>query len=123
MDVMLLSIRCLLASIFFLAGAAKLVDIKGTRQTIIGFGLWPSFAPALSVLVPLAEIAVACAMLASRAAWWGSIGAAALLATFMGAIAYNLAHGRTPDCHCFGQLHSAPADWPTLVRNGLFALL
>src|SRR5690606_25514610 len=30
---------------------------------------------------------------------------------------------RQPDCHCFGQLHSEPAGWPTLVRNGILAAL
>jgi hypothetical protein len=28
-----------------------------------------------------------------------------------------LARGRQPDCRCFGQLHSAPVTWKTLVRN------
>ncbi len=37
------------------------------------------------------------------------------------AIAWNLAHGRSPDCHCFGQLHSAPAGWRTVARNGALA--
>ncbi|MDX6381014.1 MAG: hypothetical protein QOI57_2038, partial [Rubrobacteraceae bacterium] len=36
-------------------------------------------------------------------------------------IALNLARGRKPDCHCFGQLHSAPAGWNTLARNGALA--
>jgi peroxiredoxin len=26
-------------------------------------------------------------------------------------------HGETPDCHCFGQLRSAPVGWSTLGRN------
>ena len=32
-----------------------------------------------------------------------------LLLLFVGGISYNVARGRSPDCHCFGQLHSAPA--------------
>jgi methylamine dehydrogenase accessory protein MauD len=44
-----------------------------------------------------------------------------LLLLFVGGISYNLARGRTPDCHCFGQLHSAPAGWPTLIRNLVLA--
>lgn len=46
-----------------------------------------------------------------------------LLLTFAGGIGYNLARGRRPDCHCFGQLHSAPAGWPTLIRNLLLAAI
>jgi peroxiredoxin len=41
-----------------------------------------------------------------------------LLGVFSCAIGWNLMRGRTPDCHCFGQLHSAPATWKTLARNG-----
>src|SRR5205823_5892408 len=33
------------------------------------------------------------------------------------------ARGRRPDCHCFGQLHSAPAGWPTLIRNLVLAAI
>src|SRR5204862_6805855 len=54
-------------------------------------------------------------------AWWGAVGALALLLIFVAGIAYNLAQGRTPDCHCFGQLHSAPAGWSTLIRNLVLA--
>ena len=34
-----------------------------------------------------------------------------------------MARGESPDCHCFGQLHSAPAGWRTLARNGALALI
>jgi thiol-disulfide isomerase/thioredoxin len=40
---------------------------------------------------------------------------------FIVGISINLARGRTPECHCFGQLHSAPAGWKTLARNGVLA--
>src|SRR5205085_11239986 len=55
--------------------------------------------------------------------WWGAVGALVLLLIFVAGIGYNLALGRTPDCHCFGQLHSAPAGWSTLVRNLVLALI
>ncbi len=45
----------------------------------------------------------------------------ALLSVFVVGITYNLARGRNPECHCFGQLHSAPAGWKTLARNGVLA--
>jgi hypothetical protein len=54
---------------------------------------------------------------------WGTIGALALLLLFIVGIGANLARGRKPDCHCFGQLYSAPAGWKTLVRNGGLAAI
>src|SRR5205807_6008418 len=73
------------------------------------------------VLLPLAELAVAVALVPPVSAWWGGLGALILLVLFVAGIGYNLAHGRHPDCHCFGQLHSAPAGWPTLIRNLVLA--
>jgi peroxiredoxin len=57
------------------------------------------------------------------AAWGGALGALALLWLFIAVIGYNLARGRTPDCHCFGQFSSTPVGWPTLVRNGVLAAI
>lgn len=84
-----------------------------------GFGLPPSLAQPVAILLPIAEIAVAILLLPKATAWYGAIGAFILLAAFVIAIAYNMSQGRHPDCHCFGQIHSEPAGWPTLIRNAL----
>ena len=105
------------------AGAAKLADRAGTRSAVAGFGAPRRFVAVLAIALPLAELAVAVLLLPASTAVAGAIGALALLALFSGAIAVSLANGRTPECHCFGQLHSAPASWKTLVRNGVLAAL
>jgi len=64
---------------------------------------------------------VAAALLPTATAPWGALGALALLLLFMVGIGFNLARGRRPDCHCFGQIHSAPVGWKTLARNGALA--
>jgi methylamine dehydrogenase accessory protein MauD len=71
--------------------------------------------------LPLAELAVAGALIPAALAWWGAIGALSLLLLFVMGITINLARGRKPDCHCFGQLYSSPAGWKTLGRNGILA--
>src|SRR5713226_2622846 len=121
MDIVLLLARLLLAVVFVVAGLAKLVDRAGSRQALIDFGVPARLVTPLAVLLPLAELAVAVALIPTASAWWGALGALALLVLFITAIGYNLAQGRTPDCHCFGQLHSAPAGWSTLVRNLVLA--
>lgn len=123
MDTVLLGVRFVLAAVFSVAGLAKLADAQGSRQAIVDFGLPAFLAPSLGLLLPIAEIVVALALISATSAWWGSVGAAVMLLTFMGAIGYNLAHGRTPSCHCFGQLHSAPTGWSTFVRNAVFAVM
>ncbi len=117
----LLIARLLLAIVFVVAGLAKLADRAGSTQAVRDFGVPAALAAPLGILLPLAELAVAAALIPTSTAWWGAVGALALLLLFVAGIGINLARGRKPDCHCFGQLHSAPAGWSTLVRNGVLA--
>jgi methylamine dehydrogenase accessory protein MauD len=77
----------------------------------------------VAVVVPLAELAVALALVAKASAWWGALGAVVLLMVFLVGIGVNLARGKRPDCHCFGQLYSEPVGWRTLARNGVLVVL
>ena len=123
MSFVLLLIRLLLALVFLVASLAKLSDLDGSRQALRDFGVPVSLSNPFGVFLPLAELAVAVTLIPSATAWLGAIGALILLLVFVAGIGYNLARGRTPDCHCFGQLHSTPAGWSTLVRNLVLAAL
>jgi len=123
MDVALLLARLLLAAVFMVAGAAKLADREGSRRALADFGVPSPLASPLAVLLPLTELAVATALIPAATAWWGAAGALVLLLLFVAAIAANLARGRKAECHCFGQLHSEPAGWKTLARNGVLAVV
>lgn len=112
-----------LAGVFALAGTAKLADRAGTRTAVGAFGVPGRLAPLFAFVVPLAELTVAILLLPGPTRLMGGAGALALLGLFSVAIALSLARGRAPDCHCFGQLHSAPASWKTLVRNGVLVAL
>lgn len=118
MTALALGARVVLFLVFAVAGTAKLLDRQGTRAALVGFGAPQRSAAPLAIALPLAELAVAGLLLPASTAIIGAIGALALLAVFSATIGWNLARGRSPDCHCFGQLHSAPASWKTLVRNG-----
>jgi methylamine dehydrogenase accessory protein MauD len=120
-DIALLIARLLLALVFVVAGVTKLADRAGTRQAVVDFGVPAPLATPLGILLPLAELAVAATLLPTSTAWWGAVGALALLLLFAAGIAINLARGHRPDCHCFGQIHSAPAGRSTLARNGVLA--
>jgi peroxiredoxin/uncharacterized membrane protein YphA (DoxX/SURF4 family) len=123
MDSLLFLIRLALAGVLGVAGIAKLADLPGGRQAMRDFGLPARLAAPLALLLPLAEIGAALLLLPATTAWWGALGAATLLTLFVGGIAFNLAQGRTPNCHCFGQLHSQPIGWPTLLRNSILLLM
>src|SRR5215203_5305050 len=121
MHVALLVARVLLVSVFIVAGVTKLADRAGSKKALVDFGVPASLAAPLGVLLPLAELAVAVALILASSAWWGAVGALVLLLLFVVGIAVNLARGRKPECRCFGQLHSEPAGWKTLARNGVLA--
>ncbi len=121
MAILLLIARLLLVLVFLVSGFAKLFDLTGSQKAMYDFGLPKSLAAPLGLLLPFAELAVAITLLPAISAWWGAIGALSLLLLFIGGISYNLAQGRKPDCHCFGQLQSEPIGWPTVVRNVMLA--
>ncbi|MHB8577614.1 MAG: MauE/DoxX family redox-associated membrane protein, partial [Dehalococcoidia bacterium] len=121
MDVALLVARLLLAAVFVVAGVTKLLDRDGTRTAVAAFGVPGWLVPAVAWLLPLAELAVAVVLLPVASAWAGGIAALALLGVFSTAIAISLARGRTPDCHCFGQVSGGPIGVETLLRNALLA--
>jgi peroxiredoxin len=119
MELALVFVKALLVATFLVAGAAKLVDRKGTQEGIEGFGVPEVLARPGSIVLPLAELAIAFLLLPAATAWIGSIGALGLLGAFTAGIGINLARGRTPDCHCFGQVYSKPIGRETLIRNGV----
>lgn len=121
MEYAVLAGRVLLAAVFTIAALAKLADRKGSRQAVEGFGVPASLAVVVAGVLPACELAVAIGLMVSSSARWAALGALALLAAFSIAIAINLARGKKPDCHCFGQLHSAPAGSSALARNGALA--
>lgn len=114
---LLLTLRLILAGVFGLAGIAKLLDRPGSRQSMREFGVPAALAGPLAIGLPVAELACAVALVPGAYAWWAAVGGLTLLAAFTVAILANLARGRTPDCHCFGRIHSEPVGWPTVARN------
>lgn len=121
MNDVLVVARLFLAAVFVVAGVAKLADRQGTRQALADFDVPRRFAGPLVFLLPAAELVVATALVFPTTARWGAIGSLLLLAIFVLGLTRVLRRGITPDCHCFGQLHSEPASWETVVRNLVLA--
>ena len=104
-----------------MAGVAKLADREALAGRSPTSGCRAPSPLHSSVLLPLAELAVA-ALIPTSTAFWGAVGALVLLLLFVAGIGANLARGRKPDCHCFGQLHSL-SGWSTLARSGVLAAI
>ena len=117
-----LAVRLVLAAVFAVAGVAKLLDQRGFREAVVGFGVPRRFAATVAWSLPVVELAVAVLLVWPDTSWWGAVGALVLLAVFSVGIAANLGSGRRPECHCFGQLHPEPVSAKMLVRNVVLAV-
>lgn len=123
MDSVALIVRAALFVVFATAGAAKLADLQGSRDTVTAFGVPDGLARVIGTALPVAELLTALALLPTVTARWGAVAAAALLVVFNGGVAYALSQGRTPDCNCFGQVSSEQISSRTLLRNAGLILL
>lgn len=121
-DALLLTLRCLLSAVFLAAAFGKFLDLEGSRRAVEEFGVPARMARLAGRLLPVAELAVAVALLIRPSARWGAGGALLLLLVFIGGVVKAMSQGRAPDCHCFGQLHSQPAGASTLIRNVVLAV-
>jgi uncharacterized membrane protein YphA (DoxX/SURF4 family)/thioredoxin-related protein len=122
MYLIIVLLRIALSAMFGVAGVAKLLDQRGTRDAVKNFGSPAALVPVLSFVLPIVELAIATGLLFDLTARPSAVAALLVLGLFVVAISVSLARGRTHDCHCFGQLYSRPLGWPTLVRNLVFAL-
>jgi thiol-disulfide isomerase/thioredoxin len=109
--------RLLLAAVFVIAAAGKLLDVAASRKALVDFGVPRSIANPGGVVLPLAELATAVALLIRPSAPWGAAAALVLLAGFIAGMSRALARGEAPDCHCFGTIHSEPVGRSQIARN------
>jgi uncharacterized membrane protein YphA (DoxX/SURF4 family) len=123
MDEVRLVVRLILAGVFAVAGAAKLADLQGSRAAVAGFGVPERLVGPVAILLPMAELAAAALLIPAATASAGATVALVLLFALSLGVAVGIARGRTPDCHCLGQLHSEPTGPRTLGRNFGLALV
>src|SRR5215211_2954585 len=114
MDIVADLIRALLAVVFTVAAVAKLQDVAGSARTMVEFGVPFRWAGIAGRGLPFAELATAAALVIEPSARWGGIAAILLMLVFIAGISNSLAHGRTPDCNCLGQVTSAPVISKTI---------
>lgn len=117
MEAALLILRLGLAAVFGIAAIGKLMDRPGSEKALRDFDVPDPLVRPMLFLLPVAELLVAASMLFVSTAWFGAIGAVALLLTFTGGMIYQLAKGNSPDCHCFGQIHNEPVSIASVARN------
>jgi len=123
MSTLLFIARLSLAGVFLISAGSKILDLPGSRQALSDFGVPRFVVGSVALALLLVELGIAAGLVMMPTAWFAAVAALGLLLIFMTTIAVNMARGRTPNCHCFGQLYSKPIGWPTLARNLLLAAI
>ncbi|MET0753342.1 MAG: redoxin domain-containing protein [Pyrinomonadaceae bacterium] len=123
MEILLLLIRLFLFAVFAVAGIGKLLDLEGSKKSVIAFGTPEDLAKTFAIAIPFAEIVFAVCLLFVSTSWLGAIGVFLFLLIFIGGMISQLSQGKAPDCHCFGAIHSEPVSRKSIVRNVIFACL
>jgi peroxiredoxin len=122
MSVALLVARLVLSLVFAVAALGKLADPAGARLAARELGAPEAVASLVARLLPLAELAIAIALLPAVTAQAAALAALALLGGFTVQIVRALLSGAQPDCHCFGRLHASAASWRLVARDALLAI-
>ena len=111
-----LGVRLILGCIFVVSGTGKLWDIPGTRQALSDFGIPDALTHQAAKAFPVLELLVGVGLFFDASYRLSAIGACALSALFVLGISNLLRQERTPPCHCFGAVQSAPVGYDTLTR-------
>lgn len=116
--------RFVLATVFLLAGVAKLGDREAFASAVKGYGLVaPAVAEVVAAVLPPLEVAAAALLLLGVQVRAVAALLAVLLAGFAFAVAANLARGRRISCGCLGGNVERELTWWTVARNlGLITL-
>ena len=120
MEILLLVIRLFLFVIFAVAAVGKMLDPEGSENSVKDFGMPETLAKPAAILLPVVEAAVAVLLLFPQTSWYGAVGAAVLMALFIAGMLYQISQGRSPHCHCFGEIHDAQVGVSSVIRNFVF---
>lgn len=107
LEVVVLSVRALLATILVVAGAAKLADREGFTITLIALGISArkrQLARNAALLIPLLELSLGLVVISG---FWPVLANASvllLMLVFNGVIFFALRKAPNATCQCFGAL-------------------
>jgi uncharacterized membrane protein YphA (DoxX/SURF4 family) len=112
----------LLATVFLMAGVAKLADRSGFERAVVNYRILPSaLARRVGQFLPYVEVVGAALLFSGFFKVLVSGMLLGLLLVFTVAVVVNLIRGRELDCGCFGTVAEAKLSWLTVGRNILLS--
>ena len=117
MEILFISIRIALSSVFAFAAYGKILDIPGTRSSVEKMGLDSRQAQAIAYLLPPLELLIAVGLLINQVYVVSAIAFAVLVLGFTLFLWNKFSKEDSSDCHCFGQISTEPVSAWTILRN------
>jgi hypothetical protein len=115
--------RLIIAAVFGVAGALKIVDPIGFARSIVDYDLIPELiVPVIAVVLPWWEVGAATLAIVGR---WRAGALAVLLgmsATFLTLGIITFARGLSPECGCFGLLSERVGPLSISIQAGLVTI-
>lgn len=113
-----LTLRLILALIFFGSALSKLRDLATFVQGVLNYEILPrGTAHVFGLLLPYVELGTAILLLSGFFPVVAAGLALLLLISFAIAIGINADRGRSIPCHCFGAIQSSRIGWHSLLRD------
>jgi putative oxidoreductase len=110
--------RLALASVFWMAALAKLPVRHKFVATVRKFKILPPVAGSVYALsLPWIEICAALLLFVGLYSQFAALTVAAVMATFLFAVASAMHRRLDVDCDCFGLLYQERTGYPTLARD------
>lgn len=123
-EVTALTLRLFLGGVFVYASWDKLCHPASFAEAVYRYQVLPEIlVNPVAIFVPWLELIMGLMLITGlflRGALLVSVG---LLATFLGALGFNLARGMDVDCGCFSVSAGKPVTYLTLARDGVFFVL
>lgn len=117
MELLILALRIVLIGVLLVSGVAKLYDREGSKEAMRGFGVPERLIPAGAMALPWVEMLLALGLVFAPTLPWAAMLIALMFLVFALAMVRVARSGEQMECHCFGQLSSAPVSWKTVGRN------
>lgn len=113
--------RITLASIFIIAGLAKVTSNKSTTETVRGFGISSiRISTVLGFSLPFVEIMIGIGLLLPGVGLVAGIASSFLFLCFSFVLIVALIQGKSVSCGCFGKSRAEGVDHLTALRSLLF---
>lgn len=123
MDDFVLALRAIVVCVLMISGIAKLFDPEGSEDALAGFGVPLAWTGPASLVLPWIELVLAGGLLFAVTLPAASLLTSILFLIFTVIVAKAILAGEHLDCHCFGQLQSAPISWFTVARNAILSIM